>query len=249
MQVIDAYWEKRNLNCETYEIKIEKTDLINIDKIISDIENNPNLKNSYVVIKTPIANLKLIHKLEENGFRFMETQFEMQKKIKNYETPTLLKRLNSQISTKIETKEKENWLKFTQKMSNDMYSTDRIYLDPKLPKETSKKRYENWIIDLLENPNSQLQAYYKDDIPIGFGVAILENNTKTVKDLLKGVFKEYQDNGWGYLIFDSSCKKFQELGYEKIITHISSNNMPIIKLYQTFDYKITEETYVLRRYI
>lgn len=249
MKIIETYWEKRNLNCDSYEINIEKEDLNDIKNLISNIQNNMILKNSYVVIKVPIANLELVHNLEEIGFRFMETQFEMQKNIKKYETPNLIKRLNSTVTTIIEKRNKENWEKIIQKMSQDMYSTDRIYLDPKLPQETSQKRYSNWILDLVENQNSQLQAYYKEDNLIGFGVATLESNTKTVNDLLKGVLKEYQDCGYGYLIFDASCKKFQELGYEKIITHISSNNMPIIKLYQTFDYKITKVNYVLRRYI
>ena len=40
MQIIEATWEKRNLNCEAYEINIEKEDLNDIKGLISNIEKN-----------------------------------------------------------------------------------------------------------------------------------------------------------------------------------------------------------------
>ncbi len=247
MEIIDAYWEERNLGFKTYEIRLSKNDLDNVSEIIKNFSED-KFRNAYLVLKMPVSNIAALHCLEDNGFRFMETQFEMHKDIKDYITPDIINKFGYIVETIEITKDRKAWQNVLNLMTDNMYSTDRIYLDNKLPKNTSKKRYSNWIIDLIDNPNAHMYGYtYKTNL-IGFGVSIHDENKKIVNDILKGVFEEYQNSCYGYFIFDSSIKKFKELGFNKIVTHISSNNFPIINLYQTFNYLIKNEKYVLRRF-
>lgn len=38
----------------------------------------------------PVGNLEALHALEDDGFRFMETQYHLRKDLSDYETPVML---------------------------------------------------------------------------------------------------------------------------------------------------------------
>ena len=73
MKIINATWEKRNFDMDTYEISLDKKDLRNFDETYKKIEEQ-NYKNAYVIIKLPVGDIEAVHKLEDAGFRFLETQ-------------------------------------------------------------------------------------------------------------------------------------------------------------------------------
>ena len=71
-------------------------DLNNILDIIEEIFSD-KYKNAYLIIKMPVSNLRALHALEDNGFRFMETQFHMKKSLINYETPKIVSKIVSRL--------------------------------------------------------------------------------------------------------------------------------------------------------
>ena len=78
MKIINATWEKRNLGCDAYEIQIERKDFDNFDAVCDEIEKQ-DFSGAYVVIKMPVGNLDALHKLQDMGFYFMETQLGLEK--------------------------------------------------------------------------------------------------------------------------------------------------------------------------
>ena len=247
MEIIEAYWEKRNINVDTYEIRLNINDLYDISNIVKHISSD-KYKNAYLIIKMPVSNIKALHFLEDNGFRFMETQFHVKKILKDHDTPKLLSRLKNILEQREINKDKKSWKAVTDLMTDSMFYTDRIYLDPKLKKGTSCRRYKNWIMDLVEDSNSHLFVYYYKDIPVGFGLVKIDYEKKIVYDLLEGIFEKYQNNGFGYMMFDLALKNYQKLGIEKLETCISSNNQSILSLDLMFGYTIEKEEYVLRKF-
>ena len=242
MKIINATWEKRNLGCDAYEIQIERKDLKNFSSIMSELKKQ-DFSGAYVTVKMPVGNLEALHALEDDGFRFMETQFHMVRDLINYETPELISRLKNILEQKEVEKNDVSWRSIVNLMTSDMFYTDRIYLDPKLKSGTSCKRYQNWIMDLVHNPEAHLFVYNHKEVPIGFGLVKMNSETGIVDDLLEGVFEKYQDSGLGFMMFDIALKSYQRYGMRKLETSISSNNPAIINLDLVFGYSIAEEEF------
>jgi RimJ/RimL family protein N-acetyltransferase len=247
MKIIDAYWEKRNLGLDAYEICLDNDDVKKLDEIIK-IVSSDKYNKAYLVIKMPVPNIEALHYLEDNGFSFMEIQFHMVKSLKNYTLPVAEPHLKHFLEQREIKKYEEDWKAFVDLMTDNMFHSDRIYLDPKWAKGTSCKRYKNWIMDLVNNPESHLFAYYHQDIPVGFGLIKINEKNKIADILLEGIFEQYQGQGFGYRMVDCALKKYQNLGIEKVETARSSNNLPMLNLDYLFAFKIKKLEYVLRKF-
>lgn len=247
MKVIEAFWEKRNVGVETYEIILDNSDITDLSKVIEHISSN-KYNEAYLVIKLPAPNVAALHYLEDNGFHFMEAQFHMKKSLQNYITPKFKSCQKNTLEQREIEKKAEKWKDIIALMTNDMFHTDRIYLDPKIKKGVSCKRYQNWIMDLVHDSESHLYVYYHKDAAIGFGVVKINYEKKVVDVLLEGIFEKYQQKGFGYQMYDCALKSYQNLGLENLETARSSNNVPILNLDHAFGYKIEKAEYVLRKF-
>ncbi len=247
MQIIDAFWEKRNLGVNTYEVRLDKSDLSDMDTVLATL-NEERFKDAYVIVKMPVGNLEALHRLESAGYRFMETQFHMEKDLRHYETPKLVARFKKTVEQHEVPKTRADWQKVTDLMTPDLFHTDRIYLDPALTdKTTSCRRYQNWILDWAEKEGTCLYLYTYHDEPLGFGLVQIEEEKGVIHDVLEGVFEKYQDSGLGLSMFDKGLTSYRDRGLKKLVTAICSNNLPIVKLDLTFGYMITGEEYILRK--
>ena len=74
MKIIKATWENRNLGRNAYEITLNRKDLKDFDTTLKEIRAQ-DFAGAYVVVKMPVGDLKTLHALEDDGFRFVETQF------------------------------------------------------------------------------------------------------------------------------------------------------------------------------
>ena len=85
--------------------------------------------------------------------------------------------------------------------------------------------------------------YYKD---INVGYTLSREKDGVIKALLGGIFKEYQSLGFGILTsaFHFITAKNCNRPSEKMVTLISSNNFPVIELYNYLGFKIYQMTYV-----
>ena len=192
--------------------------------------------------------MKALHYLEDNGFHFMETQFHVSKSLQNYITPKFKFCLKNPLEQREIEKDEKKWKAIIALMTDDMFHTDRIYLDPKIQKGISCKRYQNWIMDLVYDPESHLYVYLQQSDLIGFGVVKINYAEKVVDVLLEGILEKYQRKGFGCRMYDCALKSYQNLGLEKLETARSSNNVSILNLDHAFGYKIEKAEYVLRKF-
>lgn len=247
MQIIDAIWERRNLGIDAVEIKITNDDLSDISATMMRI-NSPEFAGKYVTVKVPVGNLDIVHTLEDAGFRFMENQFHAEKSLNNYETPKLIRQMRNPLTQHEIPHDADAWRAVVDLMTDNMFYTDRIYLDNAFPRGTSRTRYQNWTMDLVHDPNAHLFVYKFKDTPVGFGLVKMNPDTHVIDDLLEGVFEAYQDTGFGVMIFDLALRSYQQRGMTKLITSISSNNTSIVSLDLMFGYTITSQEYVFRKF-
>jgi hypothetical protein len=69
--------------------------------------------------------------------------------------------------------------------------------------------------------------------------------------LLNGLYKPYQRKGLGLLTPASPLMYIQRnnLHYEEVSTNISSNNVPVVKLYNRLGFTLDYQTYVFIKHI
>ncbi len=239
MKIIKAFWENRNLNRDAYEIILERRDLKDFKQTLKVIHEQ-NFSGAYVVIKMPVGNLQALHKLEDEGFRFMETQFHIKDYFEPKETSEDISEFMQEAERVVVSKDKKEWERIISKITPDMFDTDRISLDPYFGKEIACKRYQNWCLDLYNNPNSWMWVMKVREDEVAFGINIRNEEKQIDEGILGGVFAEFKHIGYGLsLSGDRSSVKLK--------TVISSNNLPMLRIYQHFGKIIIKEMYVLRK--
>lgn len=243
MNIVNAVWEKRNLGCEAYEITLTKKDFEQRSERILEKLHAQNFQNAYVVIKMPVGNLNILHALEDDGFRFMETQFSLKDHFTPLESPEQIKELMNGAERIVVEKTRDAWAEVIEKITPDMFSTDRISLDPAFGMEIACTRYKNWCWDLFEKPDSWMWLLKIEDKDISFGINLHDEKRGIVYGVLGGVFAEYRGEGYG--IFQSLGAQTTPGKQGKIV--ISSNNAPMLRIYQNYGKIIYKERYVLRK--
>lgn len=241
MKIIEATWEKRNFGCDTYEITLDRKDLHNFDAVMKELRAQ-NFVNAYVIIKIPVGDLGAVHALEDDGFRFLETQLylvdhfspvkdeaEQQEQVQNVEHVLLPKK-------------RDEWERVILKITPGMFDTDRVSLDPKLGTEISCKRYQNWCRDLFDKPDAQMSVMKVDGQEVSFGVERYDEEKNTTDSILGGVFEEFKGCGYGTIMMYGHSKDCS-----KVKTAVSTNNLPVLKAHQHYGRVVYKEMYVLRK--
>jgi hypothetical protein len=125
MDQIEATWEERNLGLRVLEITLDEREERDVVTAIGDASRDFD----YTLIKVPSGNPGLVHELEELGFRFLETQLEIFKKLKSYEEPKgpILEEIQYQ-----EVGSREGLDLVLEQIDEQMFVTDRVSLDPAL---------------------------------------------------------------------------------------------------------------------
>ena len=242
MKITEATWERRNLGMNAWEICLGREDLDNIAATIESL-SAPKFNGSYVCLKMPVGNLRMLHALEDNGFRFVETQFMI---TDCFKPEKILKYVDS-IASNVERIElpkiKQEWRRIALKIEPGMFTTDRIALDPVFGEEVACKRYQNWVMDMFENPDAFIEITKVAGKEVAFALRVRISSMRS-KGVLGGVFKEYLGDGYG--IISMLDQKALQLGQKKK-TVISSNNMDVFKLHQNCGRIVYDEMYVLRK--
>ena len=138
----------------------------------------------------------------------------------------------------------EDFESVIQSIQPGMFSTDRIAVDPEFGEEIGCTRYINWITTEYVNKKSQLiKVLYKNE-HIGFMLVRIEDDT--IDLLLNGLYKPFQGKGLGILTPASPMMfvKKHSFPIAKEITSISSNNIPVVKLYNRLQFQLLSQTYV-----
>lgn len=239
MKKVKAIWEKKNLNLNVLEIEFDKEDKMS-ESLITEIE-----QYDYIVAKVPIKQINLMQEIENSKFYFIETQFDLIKKLtlENMIPKRLIK-----ISKSIESKKiaNENHLDFIlENVSDNMFDTDRIALDPKFGPDIANKRYKNWIISLFNSDDSEVFSIINNNNSIGFYIINVKSNSMRI--LLGGLYSKYKMFGLGYSLVVAPINLANSKNIKIIKGRISSNNLPVLKIYQEYGYFINDIRYIFRR--
>ena len=239
MKLTDCVWELENLGRRVCEIIVEADDIFDENEIIEKTK-----AFDYVVIKVGMACPAFNFGLTQLGFTMVETQLNISKKFKDFNfEDRLVKRLLPHVDIKIVTSYKD-LDGIINRITPDMFSTDRIYLDPRFEKSSSMIRYSNWIRTEFQRNTSIIKEILYDGVAIGFDMQ--RENNGIVSGLLGGIYEGEQAAGYGLLTASSRflSAKTKESPFVKMRTSISSNNIPMLQIYNYLHFIIDNMTYV-----
>ena len=248
MKIIDAVWERRNLGMDVTEITLEWSDLKEADTI--EILKKRMIRGHYLLVKIPVGDIAFLIKLQALGFIFLECQYNISKKLHNYASSSQLKILPAidQIFSEPLSEDTKEWDELCYLIGDDMYTTDRISLDPIFNLTVANRRYQNWIKDIQGNSSTVVAKIKYEEKAIGFFVESFDLHTRAVYYMLFGLFKPYQNSGLGLSAIHAPLKFGADREMRSIYSQISSNNKVILRSYLFWGFSIDNTSYVLRYY-
>lgn len=237
MTITDCPWEIENIGKTTVEINISPDDVFDHSCLTST--NNYD----YVVVKVPMKKIDYNRGLGLLGFTMMENQMKISKKL----TTVYHDSITDHVSFE-ELKPDDDIRRIVKNMTPSMFSTDRITLDNEFGPLVGMRRYANWLISDFNSGKSRVAIvkYYSDEV--GFMMFRILGNTFHL--LLNGLYEPWQGKHLG-IITPSSPETFihqHSLQANMVETTISSNNIPVVKLYSRIGFEVSSQTYVFTKH-
>lgn len=246
MKIVHAIWERRNLGMDAWEITVEQEDFKSFDDVIRRLKDFL-VAGTYIVVKMPVGNYASMCALEALGFKFVETQMQIICDFDRFRMPPLFARMEDYLTCEELEHADERWDLIISRISEDMFVSDRIFLDPAFPPGTSAIRYKNWLRDMRgdETKHMMIRHSAKDGTITSFDVLTYRGANAIA--ILGGVFPDQQMLGIPHLL--SLFKYLRQRGCSKFITHISSNNLSVMRVYAQMGGVVSDAQYVYQRVV
>ena len=108
MKIVEATWERRNLGRDAWEVTLGREDVADVGKTLAALRDD-RFAGAYVCVKMPVGNLKMLHALEDDGFRFLETQFSLIDKFRADDMMDACETAGEQVKMQVVEKDKAAW--------------------------------------------------------------------------------------------------------------------------------------------
>lgn len=237
MKIKEAPWEQRNLNvvgCEFYVDRNESWDSIRESILCHPAE--------YKVLHIESGNTDALTGAQRDGFAFVEMNIQLRAELSVLTVPKIFDRFIPHISyTFADEKQVEEVLSIVE--TGTMFTTDKVSVDPYFGSQMAGRRYSLWSMDVIQSGAKMMLAKYKG-MTVGFDI-LVNHGEDIVEAFLGGVLPEFANKGFGFAPLYLAIEASQKLGYKKMITGVSSNNLPILKIHEMFGFKTVDTSYAL----
>lgn len=239
MKFINCTWELDNLGKRVCEVRVDPGDVFNVSEIESRTANF-----EYIVIKVPMCKIDFNIGLGKIGYSIVETQINISQKYEMFNFEDRLSKFMLKHSDEVIIKTEKELNDILRRVTPDMFSSDRIYLDSHFPNGTSMRRYLNWIKSEFVNKSAIITKTLFDGREVGFGM--YRDNNGDRQGLLGGIYEDEQDDGLGFLTGSISflAGKKNNRPFNMLYTSISSNNLSMLQIYNYLHFRIDSMTYV-----
>lgn len=242
----------------TYSCELEKIDsevfgfdVYNLRSGNSDLNLSEHIekiasvgRTAYVVLHVDAAKISEIHEAEEQGFRFLETNFATTLQLRSsYETSDYPYEYH-----KVETL---NDLDEVCEIADKTTNLDRFSLDALIGKRLSGTRYVRYLQRSFHDPSEEVWAVRSRKS--GRLLTFRSHRwltTDQVRLLNGGVHQDFKESGLGVVSTHFCLNSLRSFGVKKAESQISVTNLPIVNLeVGYFDFKVTHASVVLRKAI
>jgi hypothetical protein len=240
LKIIEATWLKRNIGITSKEVLFDGTESE------SDLKRIQGLTDEYIVVRLPVNCVELQFKLQDLGYYYVETMFDI-----TYDLDHLGESLNK-VARRIAdslTYEKmdEGDLKILwSKLQDNIFHTDRVYVDPYFTHEQAAANYSGWVRQVLDGGGTAYKCILKEKT-VGFYLAEEKNGEFLI--VISGLYKEYQNSGLGMGHFLAQFLHARDRGVKFSRGAVSTNNVEAIKANLAIGAQIVSAKAVLVKHI
>lgn len=231
----DAPWEKRNLGVTTSIFYVDMEDTAR--EVLPYMES---CTSEYQEMRIPGGNTEVLLAAQNHGFQVIEMAVHLQRSLENIELPGIYKRFLPHISYSL-ADDIGQILDAVQ--SGDMFLTDKVARNPRFGVQAAGKRYAYWLQDIWEQGAIFIHAKYKEEV-IGFNCSSSLGNG-VYDGLLGGAFPAFSGKGLGFIPPFAGLLALKDIGAVRVIDHVSSNNVPILKFHEMMGFAVESMEYIL----
>jgi hypothetical protein len=239
MIVVDAYWEIRNLGKKTVEIEVEKDD--KLDDLLNFFSNN---LYEYCVVKLSPSRKDMIFPIQSLGFRFAEIL--SYAKITTKGLPSLSKienRILNDLTYAPMTNSEIDELFF--RLSENLFETDRIAIDPLFGIKKSNYRYMGLITDEINKGAILYSVKFKFN---NIGFFLFREKGDISCSNLAGIYREFQNKGFGIFLNFFEILESSKRGLKELNTAFSSNNLGAQGIHQRLGFEIIKSVSIFTKH-
>jgi hypothetical protein len=239
MKIVEAVWEKRNLDKLVAEIDVSNGDLEDFLNKSKEFE----VKFDYIVVKIPTGNLDLLFTLQRNGYFFAETIIKCRSKIQNLAFNPVYQRVLD-VTTSNPATPFELGLVLEQ-VDKEMFTTDRISLDPVFGTKLGARRYAGMIKDELGAGAIMHSVNFRGE---NAGFFMLREKPYSDGEYLAnlgGIFPKFQNVGLGMVMNILEIQSVANLGGLSLETTFSTNNRGALATHLELGYTLIDQKYIL----
>lgn len=242
MKIVDAFWEERNLGVTCYELELELSDCLeSVEDTLSGLT-----QRQYMVAKIPSSRYDLVQLFQGKGYSFIETAISLEFNFRklNYTPPNIPQKLQK-LCDRCSWKPMDNrdLAQLSEEIKKNMFTTDRVFVDPEFTKDQAAQRYDLWVKDLVKQGNIPYKVAL-DGETFGFFVD-KEIAPAVYHAVLGGVYTEHKGPGLGYVLYYADFMSRVERRMERSFTSVSGSNPASLRLQVGFGAEIKGLTYVL----
>ena len=240
MKILDAVWEKRNIDLDTLEIEVHESDTW------ADLKNAiETLHYEYLVVKIPPTRTDLMFRLNALGLVFVELVTKAHFSGAQPELGNLQKRIISSLQWQEITD--ENKKRLFEEISLGLFKTDRVAIDPLLGVNLSSNRYLGWIADELDS-GAVIYEVTKNKELIGFFLMRrIDSNSSDA--ILAGLLEKYQNSGLGFVLNYLEIEVSKKNGSDSLYSTFSSNNRGATTIHMSMGYIVDRQHYVYVKHV
>lgn len=232
-------WDSEYLNNFTYEIYDIKGEIKAIEQCIKRFEDYIQFtKGDLLFVKIPILQNQLIQIYSNLGFYFMEQSvkpiLELLKWDFNF---TKDNRINIMKATESDIPE-------IVAIAQETFTTDRYHLDVNISSSLADYRYGKWVENSFKQNEDVQVCKYGEQI---LGFFVIKCIGKSAEIRLNGIKPDKKGKGLGKAMYISIISTLKDLGYEKVSSRISLNNLPVLNIYSSLGFKFHNPLIVLHK--
>ena len=242
MKIVDCPWEIENIGKKTIEITLDGKNE-NLQEVLKAIRN----EYEYVVVKIPMNMVEYNCLMAKECFTCMEVQMNVSINPVQFDY-SKISHISAAVRMRPESGNK-GIEKVLSHITPKMFSTDRITLDKEFGPAIGMRRYQNWLTAEVKSGKSQLVQMIYKGAEVGFMLYRITDSFFHL--LLNGLYEEWQGKHLG-IITPSSPLLLLKQTDEKVSvvgTSISSNNIPVVKLYNRLGFTLDSQTYVFTKHL
>ncbi|MFA6718057.1 MAG: hypothetical protein WCS15_03150 [Prevotella sp.] len=243
MKIVNCVWEIRNIGCKTAELTFEKGE--RVDKAVFDCLDQ---EYDYIVVRAPILEGKMYADLSSRGYSFIENQITFEKRWQDFIVMDRLYKRTLDKVTISKVIDEADLKRLLSRITRDMFVTDRISLDPHFGADYAVRRYCYWSEDMYHQGYNVYKVNL-DGKEVAFSInKITADGTLVVP--LGGGFTDVDGVATGPTAL-LAIYKMKETGmvFKRFKAKISSNNLPMIRVYNKLQFEQTHFDYIFVKHI